>query len=525
MPLIKDGIVYRTYEEQVEYLTKAHNEQLIVNKNLTRDINELGIAANLGGYNLVRFAFETQGIYYKLSQSKIPNPTANGDIGDYFEITSHNTHDIPAYGYLGEGNQIEISFYGDFMSEYSELAVRNVTKGVENYTTVQYENFEGTSLNDYDANDRKKQVFTILDDIRYGGETQYGSFDLNNDGIYNFVYLGSIKNGINGRNIYSVNNENCQYYANICQIDDSVVFTEDSNTSAINSNAKIGDVYSLRATGWTRIGNIRGEQGEQGIQGIQGKQGIQGVQGEQGIQGEKGDKGEKGDNAIALKIHTGVLNNPSELPEFSSVEVGEAYRILNISGATISYDLYFKAVDGTTWDIQPNWGGTKGDKGDKGDTGEQGIQGVQGPQGPQGVQGVQGKDGGIISLIGNMVNISINTSERFTNGEAYFDILLSFYTTGGSYRGDIFDYLYETYQDNDIPATGSFSIYSSGDVTNGIIKKILMYEMSKGYYELTIILYSFEGNNIFFTGIPVNSYTSTSPYVSISISENSTAEL
>lgn len=61
--------------------------------------------------------------------------------------------------------------------------------------------------------------------------------------------------------------------------------------------------------------------------------------------------------------------------------------MINTSGSVVTYDLYFKAYNGTDWDIQPNWGGVKGEKGDRG---EQGIQGVQGVQGPQGVKGDSG---------------------------------------------------------------------------------------------------------------------------------------
>lgn len=174
MPLYKDGTIYRTYEEQVDHLTKAHREQLTINQNVSRDLQEIGISANLGGYNLVRFAFQKQGIYYKLAKGTIDNPIGAGsDIGDYFEITSHNADDIPAYGYLIEGNKILIAYAGDFMAEYSQLSVRNVTKGLEMYDTLEYVSFEGSSLNDYNPQERKKQLFNVIDDIAYGTRKRY----------------------------------------------------------------------------------------------------------------------------------------------------------------------------------------------------------------------------------------------------------------------------------------------------------------------------------------------------------------
>ena len=57
MALYKDGEIYHTYEEQIDHLTKAHREQLTINKNVSNSLNELDIASNLGGYILVRFAF------------------------------------------------------------------------------------------------------------------------------------------------------------------------------------------------------------------------------------------------------------------------------------------------------------------------------------------------------------------------------------------------------------------------------------------------------------------------------------
>ena len=40
MALYKDGEIYRTYEEQIDHLTDAHREQLIINKNLSKEKQE-----------------------------------------------------------------------------------------------------------------------------------------------------------------------------------------------------------------------------------------------------------------------------------------------------------------------------------------------------------------------------------------------------------------------------------------------------------------------------------------------------
>ena len=399
MPLFKDGNVYRTYEEQVQHLTDKHLEQVSINKDVSNKLKDLYVASNLGGYNLVRFAFNKSGTFYRINNDTISVNVA-GDVGDYVQISHEYNEDfslkeIPAYGYFIDSNTIRIDSKGDFVSSYNKFRILNVTKNTTDTATIDLQQFDGTSLLDYNPNDVKKQLFNVINDLMYDATTQYVSFDLNNDEKYNFVFVGYGVNGENGHSVYAVNNATINAITEMTTVYDSVLFTEDNLTELVDTNAKIGDVYKYIGNNvWQKQGNIRGEKGEKGDKGEQGKQGIQGVQGEQGIQGiqgEKGDKGDPGDQGVL--IHSAVLNNASELPDFQSAPVGDAWRVINTSGSIVTYDLYFKAVDGDTWSIQPNWGGVKGDKGDKGDRGPQGIQGVQGPQGKPGAQGEKGEKG------------------------------------------------------------------------------------------------------------------------------------
>lgn len=394
MALYKDGNVYRTYEEQVNHLTEAHRKQLDINKSVSNELNELSVASNLGGYNLVRFSFEKQGTFYKIANKRI-NVSLIGSINDFAEIMTNNPDDIPAYGYYVDEHTIEIAWFGDFIEQYEQFTINNVTSGQSNAETIETVAFTGTSLADYNANDVKKQLFNVISDLSFGTRTQYVSFDLNRDNVYNFVFIGIVANGKDGKNVYTVGNNNIQDILAKIVVDDSVIFAEDNTTNYIVSSAKIGDVYKYNGNyEWEKVGNIRGTQGLQGIKGDKGEQGIQGVQGVQGAKGEKGEKGDKGDPGDqGLLIHDTVLNSTSELPVFSTAKIGDAYRIINTSGSIVTYDLYFKSVDGTDWSIQPNWGGVKGDKGDKGDPGEPGIQGVQGIQGEKGEKGDPGEPG------------------------------------------------------------------------------------------------------------------------------------
>ena len=394
MALYKDGNIYRTYDEQVDHLTEAHREQITINENVQQRLNELGVGMSVGGQNLVRFAFEKQGTFYKIANNVL-NVELVGQKGDYFEIRSGNKNDIPAYGYYTNTNVVVVSWFGDFTQNYEQLTFRNVTTQQEWVMSVTLTAFTGTSLNDYNADNAPNQVFNVIDDLAYNAPTQYASFDLNRDGKYNFVYLGINPKGQDGRSVYTTNNAIISGIVALCEVGDSVMFGEDNTTQYINANAKAGDLYQYNGNGvWIKTGSVRGEKGEQGEQGIQGIQGIPGQKGAQGATGEKGAKGDKGDPGNqGLTIYTGTYTSVSQLPAFSSTKVGDAYRVQNTSLGYVTYDLYFHAEGGTTWDVQANWGGIKGDKGDKGDQGEQGLQGVQGPQGPTGATGPQGPTG------------------------------------------------------------------------------------------------------------------------------------
>lgn len=413
MALYKDGEIYRTYEEQIDHLTEAHREQLTINKNISNNLNELNIASNLGGYNLVRFSFEKQGTFFKVANKQI---TVNliGNVGDFVEIMTHNPNDIPAYGFFSAEHTIDIAFAGDFIENYGTYTVKNVTSGQSNIETIGVVAFTGTSLLDYDANAVKKQLFNVISDLAFGTKTQYVSFDLNRDDVYSFVFIGTVTNGEDGACIYSTDGVTLETLIQQIKIGDSILFAKDNATNLIDPNAVIGDVFIYKGNNqWEKTGNIRGAKGDKGDKGEKGDQGIQGVQGIQGIQGEKGEKGDKGDTGSqGLLIHDEILPNPSRLPSFADAQIGDAYRVINTSGSNVTYDLYFKAVDGTDWSIQPNWGGVKGDKGDKGDTGLTGSQGVQGIQGEKGNKGDKGDPGNGCYINGVATDINFTSDPQ-----------------------------------------------------------------------------------------------------------------
>lgn len=414
MSLIKDGITYRTVEEQLEHLTEKHTEQLSINRTILERIQGLE-ATNPLGYGIVRtvngakyptFSFANDIVDTDELRKNLVD--VDGYEGEFVVFHSNNSNDIPAYGYVKDGN-IELIYRGDYISEYSSLIACFADRS-DHSIEVNLVSEKCKCLKELDANLYQNQVFTVLEDEHYQCQTQYFSCDLNGNGQYEFVYIGPVRNGKDANQFYLVNASNMTEIIAQLKTGDVILVAED----VPNYNFYIGDVCLFIAVGnIAKIGNIRGKKGDKGEKGDKGDQGIQGVQGEQGIPGKDGAKGDKGDpGASGLVIFTGVLNNPSELPVFENAKVGDAYRVINTSGNVVTYDLYFKSVNGTDWDIQPNWGGVPGPKGDPGEPGQQGIQGVQG------VQGVQGEKGGTY----NEYNVEL----QFTSGHYFHDGFVCF---------------------------------------------------------------------------------------------------
>lgn len=413
MGLIKDGKIYRTEYEQIVHLTKKHEEQNTINENVSRELAEISQAANLGGYNLVRFSFEKSGQFFRFSTTAI-RPPVSGDFGDYYEVTSQNDLDIPAYGYLDDVGNLKLDFTGDFIANYTSLTFRNVTKDTTAQGKVVLVEFDGTSLLDYDPNTNQKQIFNVLQDLIYNERTQYASFDLNRDGVYNFVFLGANHTGRDGAARYSTDGSNYEAILNSMKAGDTVTVVSENPEIESLPNAKCGDVYEFVSAGNVKlIGNTRGPVGAKGATGATGATGAQGLQGETGAVGPTGPQGPKGEPGQSLRIFDGIIQNPSELPVFADSQVADAYVVANYSTGTAIYDLYYHAVDGSDWSILPNWGGVPGPEG------PQGATGATGPTGPQGATGATGASGlvGTAEVNINMDDVELSPTEvcRITN--------------------------------------------------------------------------------------------------------------
>lgn len=413
MALIKDGNIYRTVEEQVLHLTKKHLEQNIINNNVSNKLNELTIVSGYGGYNVVRYGLaKPNTVNSKRFTAQILGISdINEPAGSYVEISIPSDKNIPAYGYIPEYDlhQIRLEFYGDFVDipagdlvQFTLVFQPSGNKYIKQYNLSMLSNYSGTSLRDYDANDRKNQLFNVLEDLTYNASTWYASFDLNNDDTYSYVFIGINEKQSEATKVYAVGtNEEWNTVKTQLRARDIVILTADIDAG---SNGTIMECVTAAPLFVTIKGNIRGPKGNDGLPGSPGQTGPQGEPGEKGRDGEQGPRGPQGEPGDGLLVHSTIYSSPANLPAFDSVMVNDAFIVLNTSTPVVTRDLYFRATDGTTWTVISGWGGVPGPEGPAGRDGE------QGPTGPAGKDGV-----GLRNVVAIPINDTIVTLD-YTDG-------------------------------------------------------------------------------------------------------------
>ena len=157
----------------------------------------------------------------------------------------------------------------------------------------------------------------------------------------------------------------------------------------------------------------KGDKGDTGATGAQGPQGEKGDKGDTGATGEQGPKGDKGD-----KGDTGATG--AQGPQGEKGDKGD-------TGATGEQgpkgDKGDKGDTGATGAQGPQ--GEKGDKGDTGATGEQGPKGDKGDKGDTGAPGKDGKDGGVGTVVGDEMNITVTNTETDPTKPANYQVSLN----------------------------------------------------------------------------------------------------
>lgn len=93
-----------------------------------------------------------------------------------------------------------------------------------------------------------------------------------------------------------------------------------------------------------------------------------GITGATGADGPTGPSGATGPAGMVLNIKDGIWDL-SELPEFSSTLIGDAYVVLDAFG---QYNLYYNGENGSDWTVILSWGGVQGATGESGPTGATG---------------------------------------------------------------------------------------------------------------------------------------------------------
>ena len=351
----------RLADEQITKNALDINSLKTADKTINDRISDIEINARQGGTNLVRFAFRKSGVFYKIKSLPAVVLPSSWKPGDYVELSPDG--DIPAYGFV-VNNGLNLSFPGDFTRPYDALTAQNTRTGdtVLISDNIEYTEFTGTSLGELIAQDRPKQVVNILTDLDRGSmSVEYASFDLNYDGIYNWVYIGRVgTDGADGSSIISVRSlEDVSTAINTMAVNDSLLIGRGGlSVLGYGEIPNIGDVLQLInkvPVLFKLSGNIRGPLGDKGPKGDKGDKGDNGVQGAPGMQGEPGPKGDSG---ISLNIHDGIYT-PSTVPLFSSTAVSDAYVVLR-TGSVASYQLYYHGVGGTEYTVVDNWNGEPG---------------------------------------------------------------------------------------------------------------------------------------------------------------------
>lgn len=423
--IIRDPVegVARLIEEQVTKNAVDINNLKVSDSVLASRISSLEAGANLGGANLVRFAFTTDNNdYYRLMDDlELVTLPATWQSGDYIEVHSRFKNDIPAYGYI-DGTMIVLDYMGDFVIQYGVLKATNITRGTYKQLSIpRYETFAGSMLVDINANNAKSQIVTVLNDMSRNLSTQYVSFDLNDDGIWNWVYIGPI--GTDGKDGFSINPFSTLTQYNLILANAKAGDTLLDGAGVVFNKGDLKTILALQPTVVFRdTGNILGPQGEQGEQGLVGPTTLMSIQAITGvtdvaqdsivtiqdtqlnreaklgeyltfiyintatsnsfmvnaivttvgstsitatvlqatmITGVRGPQGTAGPAGQSLNIQEGIYI-PTTVPVFNTTAEGDAFIVIDTSGSLNTYMLYIHGAGGTEYTVVDNWNGVSG---------------------------------------------------------------------------------------------------------------------------------------------------------------------
>lgn len=371
---------------------------------------------------------------YRFVQDNVFNvadlPGSAGDAYELYSPQEDSANYIPAIAIQINDEQIKIIIPGDYSIYSDTFIATDMRTGeqleIELSSPVSLQ--DASYLGDYEAADNREKQITVLYNLQTNSRNViFASIDINADGIYNWIEIGTFVDGKDGKNFYGVSSSTeAAIFANIKAGDSFVVVSEFTHSGTTYSG--IGDVYVVNTISplvVTLTGNIRGPQGVQGIPGQDGADGADGatptiVDGYWYINGvstgvkAEGKDGTDGTDGQSFQIQSGLYSTPDNWGQSGNVDpdgnallqlptlpqsaiTSKAYVVYDPLTTPLYpfYDLYFANNGEVSWTIMHPFSGLKGQDGSNGYTpyisgGYWYINGTNtgvpatGPQGPTG---------------------------------------------------------------------------------------------------------------------------------------------
>lgn len=340
-----------------------------------------------------------------------------GNVGDAYELLSEsqNGNYINAVATQINETQLKIIIEGDYLINVDAFSLVNMRTGTTQDVTISsaLSLQDASYLGDYQAQENKEKQITVLNDLESGlDNVVFASVDYSEDGIYNWVRIGSYTNGQDGVGIQTVEN---------------IGYTDGEDFTVTHCEAVLTD-------GRKESFDVQAKHGAQGQPGANGNDGETPYikdnnwwigQTDTGIKAI-GTDGTNGQNGESFKIQSGLYSTPANqgktgnndpegnvltnLPTLPQADIsGKAYTVYDPLTTPLSpfYDLYWANNGDTSWTIMHPFSGIKGQDGVNGQTPyikdnnwwigqtNTGVQatGDTGPQGPQGEPGTPGAKG------------------------------------------------------------------------------------------------------------------------------------
>lgn len=418
---------------QVEFNRQKNIEQDKKLATLSSQVNQLLEQAPAGFLPRVYYGFQQGQQTYRFPQGFIFEQTINGNIGDAYDLVSAQEESdyIAAVAVKLNDSQMQIAIRGDYISSTNEFSAINTRTGESTAITLSGLGlYPASYLGEYPPQNNREKQITVLKSLEFNTTNiVFASIDYNADGTYNWVRIGQYVNGVDGKGVYQIDENNYNSIITLIKEGDLLISIGDfqrNNLSFGNYNLYI--VTSLNPVAIELKGNIKGETGAIGETGAQGPQGLPGANGltptiqdgywwigtqNTGVKA-LGVDGTDGEDGKSFNIQSGLFssienygkeNNVgpegetlAQLPTLPTTGItGNGYVVYDPLTTPLQpyYDLYWANDNDSQWTIIHPFNGINGRNGEDGATpyiqngywyindSNTGIS-ATGPQGPRG---------------------------------------------------------------------------------------------------------------------------------------------